>query len=231
MRPPPIETIRRLGESMKFRSSLSGRVAATALLAGSVSAYPADRGPGISLVLTGPAAAASGAPKGDASVCQIYGDWNYCCHTNGACGPEAVNFAARFCAQAATAFQKDERKWYQSNLPFLIVAAVGTSLGASGIAAAKAWGVLGGTSGIGASWKTETDQITGTEQAKLSQINAILGNLSKDVLGKSDAEIELTALLAAGKCASPVATATPASPPSSAAGDSNTPTTPPAAKK
>lgn len=119
------------------------------------------------------------------------------------CGVRAVSFAARFCAKAATKFQKQQTNWYNSNVPIIIVAAVGTALGASGLASAKAWGVLGGTTGISASWKSEADQITGAEQHKLNSINAILGKLATDVAGKDDQTVVLLALAAAGQCAAP----------------------------
>ncbi|MCH8621090.1 hypothetical protein [Undibacterium sp. TS12] len=120
------------------------------------------------------------------------------------CGMRAVSFAGRFCAKAATKFQKQQTNWYNSNVPIIIVAAVGTALGASGLASAKAWGVLGGTTGISASWKSEADQITGAEQHKLNSINAILGKLATDVAGaKDDKTVVLLALAAAGQCAAP----------------------------
>lgn len=95
------------------------------------------------------------------------------------CGQQAVVYALRQCQNRAAGLQKNKIGWFNSNVAEVFVSAVSLGLGASSIAAAKAWGTFGGATALSTPWHTDTATITTDDKAALEVVNGIITQVPK----------------------------------------------------
>ena len=90
-----------------------------------------------------------------------------------ACAQAAIVETTTQCSVGATFFKKSSRKWKWINLGLILASAAFTAVGASSIADAKVYGVLGGTTGLGAATTTVNANASG-DQNGIAAINKTL---------------------------------------------------------
>jgi hypothetical protein len=108
--------------------------------------------------------------------------------------------AAQVCVDAAQLYNRDVDNVFKTSTAFEMLAILGTALGTTTIPAHAAWAALGGTSGITAAWKTESDARNQTDQQRLRAVNAAADSIAGLSNGNPSTLTEKS-LAAAIKCA------------------------------
>lgn len=118
------------------------------------------------------------------------------------CGQQAVEYALQQCQNRAAGLQKNKIGWFNSNIAEVLVSAVSLGLGASNIAAAKAWGTFGGATALSNPWHTDTSTITNDDKAALEAVNGIIDKIpTHQKANAADDQALKTQMLAdAGSC-------------------------------
>ena len=123
------------------------------------------------------------------------------------CTAKMINAAGDYCAFIASGISSSSRAWQYAKIPILLLSVAGTALGVSSIASAKSWAAVGGTSGIASSWNSETTNVSGDANARVTVINNAAQKLSG--LDITDAKNLTTAISIATQCGSAAGQGTP----------------------
>ena len=129
------------------------------------------------------------------------------------CNDEAITFALAYCSAASTYYRKSTNELSRSDIFMFGLATLATVAGASNLATAKLWGLLGGATGINIGWSKLTDPMAKDLNSEAHTIDALETHIRElspnDIKSTTDyalTDVHLQALGYATQCTAPAAT-------------------------